>query len=273
MSTDEQNKKWVVVVVIIFCCLLLAGPASAGIVWVQKAKLIASDGAAYDYFGSSVSISGDYAIVGAVHDDDKGGSSGSAYIFKRDGESWTHHVKLTASDGAAGDGFGICVSISNDEIIVGAHGDDDRGDASGSAYIFILGTLPGELTLLAPNGGENLVAGSTYDVTWDTNGIVENVFIEYSDNNGQSWIAIDTVANTGSYPWLVPDVNSNQCLVQVSDAGYPPEGDISNDAFRIYVCTLVHDYNHDCFVDFLDFSHFATEWLRCGDPNDPNCQP
>ena len=45
------------------------------------AKLTASDGAGIDYFGVSVSISGDYAIVGAHYDDDKGTDSGSAYIF------------------------------------------------------------------------------------------------------------------------------------------------------------------------------------------------
>ncbi|MEA1908091.1 MAG: FG-GAP repeat protein [Euryarchaeota archaeon] len=43
-------------------------------------KLIASDGAAADFFGQSVSSSGDYAIVGVYYDGDKGSNSGSAYI-------------------------------------------------------------------------------------------------------------------------------------------------------------------------------------------------
>ena len=51
--------------------------------WTQEAKLLASDGAADDYFGYSVSISGDYAIVGAYGNNDNGGNSGSAYIFYR----------------------------------------------------------------------------------------------------------------------------------------------------------------------------------------------
>ena len=210
--------------------------------------------------------------MGAYLDGDNGSNSGSAYIFRLDGTSWVQQQKLLASDGAADDYFGCSVSISGDYAIIGALYDDDKGTESGSAYVFVIGET-GELILLRPNGGEELVAGSTYDITWGTNGIVENVFIEYSDNNGVDWTAIDTVVNTGSYPWLVPDINSNECLVRVSDAGYPPAGDVSDDVFRIYVCTLLYDLNHDCFVNFCDFSLLASEWLRCGDPCEPNCQP
>ena len=101
----------------------------------ELAKLLASDGAAGDLFGQ-VSISGDYAIIGAYHDDDNGTDSGSAYIFKWNGSSWTQQAKLTASDGAEGDDFGISVSISGDYAIVGAQADDDNGTSTGSAYIF-----------------------------------------------------------------------------------------------------------------------------------------
>jgi len=193
-------------------------------------------------------------------------------MFKWDGTSWVQQQKLTASNGARRDHFGRSVSISGDYAIVGSPCDDDNGTKSGSAYIFEpVGT--GEPILLTPNGGEELVAGSTYDISWDINGGVENVFIEFSDNNGVDWAAIDTVANTGSYPWLVPDINSNHCLVWISDAGYPAAGDVSDDVFRIYVCTLVYDLNHDCLIDFFDFALIASEWLKCGDPCDPNCQP
>jgi hypothetical protein len=240
-----------------------------GETWSQQAKLLASDGAVADYFGCSVSISADLAIVGAWQY--YGSGIGKAYIFRRDGTGWVQQQKLLASDGAVEDWFGYSVYISGDYAIIGAYADDDSGNNSGSAYIFEV-TATGELTLLTPNGGEKLVAGSTYDITWDTNGIIENVFIEYSNNNGVDWKPIDTVANTGSYEWLVPKIDSNQCLVRINDADYPAAGDVSNDVFRIYVCTLTHDYNHDCFVDFFDFSHFATEWLRCGDPCDPSCQ-
>ena len=103
-------------------------------------KLTASDGAASDYFGYSVSISSDgtTALIGAYADDDKGTDSGSAYIFKYNGTAWIQQAKLTASDGAASDQFGFSVSISSDgtTALIGAHTDDDKGVNSGSAYVF-----------------------------------------------------------------------------------------------------------------------------------------
>ncbi len=107
-----------------------------GNTWGQQAKLTASDAAAGDQFGFSVGISGDSAIVGALRDDDGGTSSGSAYIFVRNGNTWGQQAKLTANDAAVGDEFGYSVAISGDVAIVGANDDDDDGSRSGSAYIF-----------------------------------------------------------------------------------------------------------------------------------------
>ena len=104
--------------------------------WIQQAKLTADDGARTDRFGSSVSISGDFAIVGAFLDDDNGTDSGSVYVFERINDEWIQHAKLTADDGASGDNFGRSVGISGNFAIVGADGDDDNGASSGSAYVF-----------------------------------------------------------------------------------------------------------------------------------------
>ena len=108
----------------------------SGSSWTQQAKLTASDAAADDWFGFSVSLSGDTALVGARFDDDDGSNSGSAYIFTRSGSSWTQQAKLTASDAAAGDEFGYSVAISGDTALVGALWDDAPDLDSGSAYIF-----------------------------------------------------------------------------------------------------------------------------------------
>lgn len=108
-----------------------------GDVWTEQAKLTASDGDAYDYFGYSVSISGNNAIIGAHQDSDNGEHSGSAYIFHRIGDVWTEQAKLTASDGASYDVFGYSVSISESYALIGATWDDDNGGSSGSVYIFI----------------------------------------------------------------------------------------------------------------------------------------
>ena len=108
----------------------------SGASWTQEAHLLAADGAASDLFGSSVSISGDYVVVGAVQNNDNGFYSGSAYVFKRTGTSWDQEAKLLPSDGAVEDGFGLSVAISGDYAVVGAWGNDDNGSKSGSAYVF-----------------------------------------------------------------------------------------------------------------------------------------
>jgi hypothetical protein len=107
--------------------------------WGQVQKLTVDDAEAYDYFGHSVSISGDLAVVGAPNDDDGGSNSGAAYIFARDqggADNWGQVQKLTADDAEASDRFGRTVSISGDLLMVGAPNDDDGGSNSGAAYIF-----------------------------------------------------------------------------------------------------------------------------------------
>jgi len=108
----------------------------SGTTWAQQAKLLASDGAAIDYFGYSVSLSGDTALIGADGDDDNGVDSGSAYVFTRTGTTWAQQAKLLASDGAVYDSFGWSVSLSGDTALIGTPFDDDNGNSSGSAYVF-----------------------------------------------------------------------------------------------------------------------------------------
>ncbi|MBL4658812.1 MAG: FG-GAP repeat protein, partial [Alcanivoracaceae bacterium] len=104
--------------------------------WSQSQKLTAGDGAAEDYFGYAVSLSGDRALIGAYRDDDAGPISGSAYIFDYNGNFWSQSQKLTAGDDAVADLFGYSVSLSGDRALIGAFQDDDTGSNSGSAYIF-----------------------------------------------------------------------------------------------------------------------------------------
>jgi FG-GAP repeat protein/immunoglobulin I-set domain protein len=101
---------------------------------LQIAKLTANDAAAEDWFGYSVAISGTTAIVGAYQDDDAGDFSGSVYLF--DTTTGDQLAKLTADDAQAGDRFGKSVSISGTTAVIGAHGDNDGGSDSGSAYLF-----------------------------------------------------------------------------------------------------------------------------------------
>jgi hypothetical protein len=104
----------------------------------QNGSAVDSDGAMTDLFGQSVSISGDYAIIGANFKDVASNEDqGKAYIFKRSGTSWTQQAGLTASDGAPGDNFGISVSISGDYAIVGAIWKDVGSNVDqGKVYFF-----------------------------------------------------------------------------------------------------------------------------------------
>ncbi|HNO79021.1 MAG TPA: FG-GAP repeat protein [Phycisphaerae bacterium] len=141
-----------------------------GASWSQQAKILASDGASNDSFGTSISLSGDTLIVGSAGDDDMGGQSGSAYVYTRSGGVWTEQAKLTADDGAANDYFGASVSIDGDTAVVGAYFDDDDGDASGSAYVFTrtggIWTQQGKLTADDAAGGDEF--GLTVSVYGDT---------------------------------------------------------------------------------------------------------
>jgi len=146
--------------------------------WGVMVKLTASDGAAYDHFGSGVAISGDTIVVGAS-DDDIGvnGDQGSAYVFERNkggADKWGQVVKLTASDGAANDVFGSAVSISCDTIVAGAYGDDiGVNDNEGSAYVFERNTTGADLwgevvKLTASDGAAYDLFGHAVSISGDT---------------------------------------------------------------------------------------------------------
>ncbi|CAM9976544.1 unnamed protein product, partial [Heterosigma akashiwo] len=101
--------------------------------WGQSAKVVASDGAANDFFGYALSgLSSRIFVVGARGTDD---FSGSVYVFTSNGSgSWVQSYKVVASDGETYDYFGYAVSgLSSNSLVVGAQGD---GGYSGSAYVF-----------------------------------------------------------------------------------------------------------------------------------------
>ena len=129
--------------------------------WSEQAKLTALDGAAGDWLGCSISIDGDYAIVGACYDDSE---KGSAYIFKRNGTIWVHEAKLNASDGKESDRFGCSVSIDKNYAIVGAYA---KNNWAGAAYVFKHnGTAwTGKAKLTASNGSSGDYFG--YSVSID----------------------------------------------------------------------------------------------------------
>ena len=133
-------------------CQLLALLAFTAPANAFDLKLTAPDGSEEDFFGFSVALSDNLALIGASGDDDNGEASGSAYLF--DTTTGSLLQKLTAPDGSAEDFFGDSVALRDNLALIGASGDDDNGEDSGSAYLFdtTTGSLLQKLT--APDGSE-----------------------------------------------------------------------------------------------------------------------
>jgi hypothetical protein len=176
--------------------------------WTQQAYLKASNTGEGDYFGISVSISGDTIVVGALFEssnatgvngdqnNDNSSQSGAAYVFVREGTAWTQQAYLKASNTGAVDLFGCSVSISGDTIVVGAYqedssatgvfGDQNKDDApnSGAAYVFVReGTTWNQQAYLkASNTEEYDSFGYSVSISGDT--IVVGAYQEDSSATG-----------------------------------------------------------------------------------------
>lgn len=175
--------------------------ARSGSYWYQQAKLVASDFAYADSFGSGVSISGDYVIVGAYREDPSGVSNaGSAYIFVRSGTLWSQQAKLVASDKTASAQFGRDVSISGGFAIVGASRADVNGILqAGAAYVFVRSgtTWSQQAKLVASDfasdriGGSVAISSTGYAIAGassaDPNGISGGGVAYIFKRSGSSW--------------------------------------------------------------------------------------
>ena len=121
--------------------------------WSQQAELSASDGAAGDWFGDSVALSGDgnTAVLGASGHAVNGNQiQGAAYVFTNSAGSWSQQQELTASDGAGGDLFGNSVTLSSDgnTALAGAPYHTVNGNANqGAAYTFVNSPNPTTTTI------------------------------------------------------------------------------------------------------------------------------
>ena len=117
-------------------------PLTVDPVIIYERKVTASYASANDKFGDTVSISGDRVVVGAYGEDHGSElSSGSAYVFEQNTggmQSYGLRKRLVASDGETSNHFGSSVFIYGDTVVIGASGDDDGGEKSGSAYVFDL---------------------------------------------------------------------------------------------------------------------------------------
>ena len=166
----------------------------SGTTWSQQAYLKASNTEAGDSFGWSVGISGDTVVVGALSEDsnatgvngnptdNSATNAGAAYVFVRNGTTWSQQAYLKASNTGAGDRFGQSVAISGDTLVIGAYGEasnatgingnqnDDSAPQSGAAYVFVRsGTIWSQQAYLkASNTGAGDQFGYSAAISGDT---------------------------------------------------------------------------------------------------------
>ncbi|MEP4052501.1 MAG: FG-GAP repeat protein [Litorimonas sp.] len=162
----------------------------SGYGWKQQAKLTAFDGSPNDTFGGNVALFGDTAVIGASRRDDKGEDSGSAYVFVRSGTTWAYQAKIMASDGAQGDAFGQSVTLLGDTLVVGAPRDDDKGEDSGSAYVFTRtgSTWSQQAKLTAADGAAGDVFGISVAKSGDTILVGADLNDEIDNNAGAAYV-------------------------------------------------------------------------------------
>jgi hypothetical protein len=160
--------------------------------WSQQAKLTAEDGAETDIFGVRVALSGDTVLISARRDDDDvmGIDAGSAYIFTRTGTKWQQQIKLTASDGAADDRFGRSVALVADTALIGAMFQDDKGDNSGSAYVFTRSgtTWNQQVKLTAADGAKGDAFGWSVALSDDTAVIAATRDDDNGNESGSAYV-------------------------------------------------------------------------------------
>ena len=205
---------------------LSSGTGSLSDVLASEIKLTASDSTANDFFGGSVSISGDKVVVGAYGNSDRGFCSGSAYVYDLSNGTGSlsdvlaSELKLIASDGARDEFFGDEVAISGAKVVVGAYGDGDNGYYSGSAYVYDLsnGTgslsdvLTSELKLTASDGAIGDLFGDEVAISGDKVVVGANCDDDNGSNSGSAYV-YDLSSGTGS----LSDVLTSELKLTVSD--------------------------------------------------------
>ncbi|MHC4386815.1 MAG: GPI anchored serine-threonine rich family protein, partial [Planctomycetota bacterium] len=164
--------------------------------------------------------------------------------------------------------------VESTNCLVAVTNVDDPTAYDESDGVFELYRIPNSITVIAPNGGEQFLAGKPMDIVWTSFGPITNVKIEFSDNDGVHWqTVVASTPNDEAFTWTAaPDVNSQACSIRITDAEDPATSDISDAALTVFQCdsNLTADLTGDCFVDLGDYAEFARQWLDCGNPYDPS---
>lgn len=225
--------------------------------WIQVKKIVASDRNNNDNFGFSVAVSGDHIVVGAYQEDeDASGTAflsgaGSAYVFERIGGVWIQAQKIVSSDRNSADNFGYSVSISGNQLVVGAYQDDEDAtggayfSGSGAAYVFEKGTEGtwGEIQKIVANdraasdyfgasvgiSGDRIIVGAYQeDENASGGGTLSNAGSAYIFEKNGSWGQVQKIvaADRGAsdnFGYAVA-IDNNHAIV----SAYVDGGDLNN---------------------------------------------
>jgi hypothetical protein len=235
----------------------------SGGAWSQQAYLKASNTTAEDSFGEAVAISGDTIVVGAPEEDsdatgvngdqsnDDAHLAGAAYVFVRDGTTWSQQAYLKASNTELLEAFGRAVAISGDTIVVGAPEEDsdatgvDGDQASnaatlaGAAYVFRRSgtTWTQEAYLKASNTGDRDLFGFAVAIDGDT--IVVGAQLEDSAATGVGGDGTDDSADSAGAAYVFTRSGttwSQQAYLKASNTG---AGDVFGEAVAVCGDTVV----------------------------------
>jgi len=185
-------------------------------VWNFQAHLLPSDAASNDFFGHSVAIAGQLAVVGAYVDDLTSViNAGSAYVFKRNGSAWSQLDKYIASDAGLNDNFGFGVALSGGTAIVGAPMDDNSfGNNAGAAYVFNNGTATTTTLNVSSN---SLVFGQSLTLTAQVSGGTPTGSVTFL--NGASPLGTVAVNGAGQAQLVLSSPNAGSYTITANYLG------------------------------------------------------
>jgi len=186
------------------------------------------------------------------------------------GTNWTDVITMENTGSLLWDPI---ADVDSADCLIRVTNVDDPSATDISDGAFEIFQIPNSITMIAPNGGEQFLAGSAMDISWTSYGLITNVKVEFSDNDGLDWqTVVSTTENDGAFGWAaVPaDVDAIQCRIRISDLDDAATKDVSA-AFTVFQCdeALAADLTGDCFVDISDMAELARQWLTCGNPYDP----
>lgn len=172
--------------------------------------------------------------IGSTHNITWSSSGAGTYVkleySTNNGSTWTVFDASSRNDGVRP--WIVDVDNLSDQCKIKISSTSNPGIYDISEAFTITGA--DNVVITTPNGGETWAGGSTQNITWDINGTVGNLKIEYSCNNGASYhTIISSTDNDGTYTWNIPKtIDSNQCIIRLSEVG-GMASDVSDNVFTI----------------------------------------